>query len=391
VPAPEFSRRVPADRTVNRWSAVLAERRRAGLAILDLTESNPTRVGLPSLLAALPPPITSHPAARYEPDPRGLPAAREAVAAYYAARGARVSAEDVVLTTGTSESLAHLLRLLADPGGVLASPEPGYPLFAPIAAAEGVGSVAYRLAYDGHWHLDRDSVVRALAAGPRALASVEPHLPAGTRLADSDWEFLAESAERAGVPLIVDEVFADYPWDGAGFPSRAADARGLTFVLSGLSKVCGLPQLKLGWIVIAGPEPLKARARAGLEWLADLFLSVASPVQHALPHLLARRDEFQRPLRERLRANRDGVDAWARAHPAAGRLAAEGGWVCVLRLPSARDDERWALDLLERGVAAHPGHFYDLAGGSHVVPSLIVEPRVLAEGLARLGEMLTDG
>jgi len=386
-----FSRRWPAAAGPNPWFAALAERRREGAQLLDLAEANPTRVGLPGLLDgdslagwSLPP--------RYEPDPRGLAAAREAVAAYASARHGAVDPADIVLTTGTSESLAHLIRLLADPGQVLLAPQPGYPLFEPIAAAEGVKVESYRLAWDGAWHLDRDGLERALARAPRALACVEPHLPAGVRLAEPDWEFLTARAERAGVPLIVDEVFADYRWlDPTGaFPARSGESAGLAFHLNGLSKVCGLPQLKLGWIVIAGPAELRARARAGLEWLSDLFLSVGSSVQHLLPELLERRAHFQRPMRERLRGNLERVDRWVLEHPAVTRLAAEGGWVCVLRLPERRSDDAWALDLLARGVVVHPGHFYDLELPGTVVVSLIVDPAVLDQGLARLGQAL-DG
>ncbi len=384
-----LSSRVPAPAPGNRWSAALEARRRAGAPLLDLTESNPTRVGLPPVV---PGGVPAALAARYDPEPAGTSAAREAIAAYYAARGAGVDPGDLVLTTGTSESFAHLARLLADPGEALLVPEPGYPLFAPLAAAEGVRATAYRLAYDGEWHLDRDSFERGLAAGARAAVLVEPHHPAGVALGEGDWAFAVERAASHGAALVVDEVFGDFAWeaDGAGFPTRAGETRATTFVMSGASKVCGLPQLKVGWVAIAGPPESRARARSGLEWLADLFLSVGPAAQAALPERLARRGEFQGPMRERLRENLRRVDAWAAAHPAAGRLAARGGWSCVLRLPSGRDDERWALDLLARGVAVHPGHFYDLPAGSHLVPSLIVEPAVLEAGLAALGDLLEE-
>jgi aspartate/methionine/tyrosine aminotransferase len=379
-----LSRRVPPPGGANAWSARLAGLRRTGATLLDLGESNPTRVGLePAARGAL---AALTEASEYQPDPRGLEVAREAIAAYYAERGEAVAAPDVVLTTGTSEGYAHLFRLLADPGGRVVVPAPGYPLLEPLAAAEGVAVARYGLTYDRRWHLDLGTLEHELAAGARAVVLVEPNHPTGTCLTEEEWESVEAACARSGVPLIVDRVFADYAWDEVNprFAGRAGERRTLTFTLSGISKICGLPQLKLGWIAVSGPEPARSRALAGLEWLSDLFLSVAGPVQSALPGLLAGCEVFQRSVRERVRGNLTRVDALVARNAELDRLNAEGGWACVLRLPQRRDDESWALELLDRAVVAHPGHFYDLALGACVVLSLIVTPRTMEEGLARL-------
>jgi aspartate/methionine/tyrosine aminotransferase len=298
----------------------------------------------------------------------------------------------VILTSGTSESFAHLLRLLVDPGGSVLVPSPGYPLFEPIATAEGVRAVSYRLEPGPQWRIDLDSVERGLGAGARVVVVVHPNPPAGSALTPEDWEALEAMCSARGASLIVDEVFSDYAWDPAEprFASRAGTRPVPTFVLNGLSKVCGLPQLKLGWIVVAGPEQDARRATSGLEWLADLFLSVGTPVQQALPRILRECDRFQSRMRSRLHANLASLDTRIAREPRIARLPAEGGWSCTIRLPGSRDDERWALDLLDRDVAIHPGHFYDLDAGACVVPSLIVPPAVFVAALDRIAGLVAE-
>jgi len=378
--------RVPADAAPNAWAAELERRRARGEPLLDLTEANPTRVGLsappPDALAALG-------AAPYVPDARGLPAAREAVAAYYAARGRDVHPDDVVLTTGTSESSAHLFRLLVSPGGRVLAPAPSYPLYEPLARLEGVELEAWRLAYDGRWHADLDSIADGFRRGARAAILVEPNHPTGTALAAEEFAALESTARAHDAALIVDEVFGDFAWDrNAPFASRAGERATPTFVLSGLSKVCGWPQLKLGWIVVQGPDVARREARRGLEWIADLFLSVGSAVQRELPVLLDARHAFQDRVRERLDANRATLAAWQRGHPEIDVLRADGGWHVVLRLPSRASGEAWSLALLARGVIVHPGHFYDIERESFVVMSLIPHPETWARALEAFGAVL---
>jgi alanine-synthesizing transaminase len=387
-----ISSRVPRDLAPNAWARRLEERRAAGDGLLDLSETNPTRVGLAGAgvaeLAALARPA----AARYEPDPRGSEAARAEVCEHYAARGVAVVPEQVVLTASTSESYAHLFRLLADPGGAFLVPAPSYPLFEPLAALEGVALRPYRLAYDGAWHLDGDSLERAFGPDVRGVITVEPNHPTGTCLDPEGRALLESLCERHGAAIVSDEVFADFPRPGrtAPLPGWSGPRRVPTFVLSGLSKVCGMPQLKLGWITVWGPEAARIEALRGLEWVADLFLSVGTPVQQALPDLLAAGAAFRARMQRRVADNLAHLDALVARRPELGVLAADGGWAAVLRVPGPRTDEEWALALLERGVVVHPGHFYDFDRDGHLVLSLIPEPDLFAAGLERLAGVAAE-
>ncbi len=393
------SHRLPHDASPNAWSRLLAERRAAGAPLLDLTEANPTQVGLAGIAEADLAALASPEAARYQPDPRGAPAAREAVAGYYRERRLVARADDVVLTASTSEAYAHLFRLLADPGESLLVPSPSYPLFEPLAALEGVKLRPYRIAWDGGWHLDLGSLEAAMEGDVRGMIVVQPNHPTGSCLAADELAAAEALCERYGVALVSDEVFGDFPWPvpaGAGAGRRKGEDshRRLTsllgprrvpaFVLSGLSKVCGMPQLKLGWIVVAGPEPARAEALRGLEWIADLFLSVSTPVQAALPRLLAGRHAWQARVRERIATNLVCLRETIARRPQLDLRAGRGGWVAVLRVPKCRGEEEWALELLRRDVVIHPGHFYDFQDEPYLVVSLIVEPARFAMGMARI-------
>jgi aspartate/methionine/tyrosine aminotransferase len=249
----------------------------------------------------------------------------------------------------------------------------------------------YALAFDGRWHLDRGAL-EAAAPGARALVLVEPNHPTGSCLDHDDRAFVEDLAARHHLALVVDAVFADFARDPARtLPSWLGERRALTFVLGGLSKRCGLPHLKLGWIALAGPEPERRAALSGLEWLGDLFLGVASPVQQALPELLALRHGFASRVGERVAANLAALERLVAERPECTLPGADGGWSAVLRVPATRTDEAWALALLERGVAVHPGHFYDFAAGEHLVLSLIVESRTFAAGLAAIATELRAG
>ncbi len=358
-----FSRRLPADRP-NRLAQLLAERPPA----LDLTVSNPTVAGFhypPGLWAALADPA----AATYEPSPRGLPSARAAVAAHVG-----VPAESIVLTASTSEAYAWLAKLLCDPGDAVLCPEPSYPLFEHLLRLEGVGLIPYPLAYDGEWHIDFAS----LSGDARAIFVVSPGNPHGAYLKRAEWERLGD----LGLPVVCDEVFADYPILGAPdalVPAARPDARTLTFSLGGLSKSCGLPQLKLGWIAAAGPGAAEALAR--LELIADTYLSVSTPVMAAAPRLLELGAAVRADIGARVRLNHDRLAARV-AGTAVTLLRAEGGWSAVLRCPGTRTDEELALALLaERGVLVHPGYFFDLTGGTYLVVSLITPPDTFAAGI----------
>jgi aspartate/methionine/tyrosine aminotransferase len=312
------------------------------------------------------------------------------VARDLASRGTPVEPGQVVLTAGTSEAYAHLFRMLADPGECLLVPTPGYPMFGPIAALEGIHLEPYRVAWDGAWHLDLGDFARALATGPRGVIVVQPAVPAGSCFDAAERAAIVGACASRGIALIADEVFAEFPWPPAAapMPGFAGTAGALTFVLGGLSKACGLPQLKLSWIVVSGPEPARREALEGLEWISDLFLTVATPVQLALPTLLDSRTPFRARVLERLAVNLERIALLEQRHPEVRRVGGEAGWSAVLQLPARRTGEQWALDLLERGVAAHPGEFYDLEGGAHLVVSLLPRPPAFDRGLAALEELL---
>jgi aspartate/methionine/tyrosine aminotransferase len=298
-----------------------------------------------------------------------------------------------VLTASTSEAYAHLFRLLAEPGEALLAPRPSYPLFEPLARLEGVALEHYRLVWEGAWHLDVASLEQAAVTRPRAAIVVQPNNPTGTCLANDEIAALEEWCSRHGAALIADEVFSDFrrPPGTRPLPSLLGEARRVpTFVLGGLSKSCGLPQLKLAWIVAAGPDAARRRALRGLEWIADLFLSVASPVQLALPALLAGRAAFQLRVRERLAANLAHVAGLLQRRPEIAALPAQGGWAQVLRLPRTRSDEEWALELLRREVLVHPGHFYDFEEEGCLVVSLLPETEAFAEGVRRLAALVGE-
>ena len=378
-----FSSRLPPSLAPNRIAlAVDAARARSPLA--DLTESNPTVVGLrlpaEAILAALAAPA----ALTYEPTPRGLPAARAAVAAYYARHDVAVDAERVTLTASTSEAYSWIFKLLCDPGDDVLVPSPSYPLFDHLAALESVRPVGYPLRYHAGWFVDVEEVRRALTPRTRAILVVNPNNPTGQFLKRDEARALAALAAERELPLVSDEVFADYGFgpDPARVTTLAGDSPALTFCLSGLSKVVGLPQLKLGWIVLGGPEPGRAAAAERLELIADTYLSVAAPVQHAAPALLALVDDVGAQIRARVRENRAALAA-ALAGSAAQLLDAEGGWSAVVRLPATRTEEEWTLALLDDGVLVHPGYFFDLPPTTIVV-SLLVEPRTLGPAVAAI-------
>jgi hypothetical protein len=380
-----FSGRTRWDLRPNRLAARWAAKRAAGTRLLDLTESNPTRAGLPlpeELLGALAQPAARH----YDPSPFGLPAARAAAAADLARRGYPVGAERVFLTASTSEAYAFLFKLLADPGDEILVPRPGYPLFEFLAGLESVAVRSYTLAWDGEWHVDPAAVRASLSPRTRAVVVVNPGNPTGAFLKRDERDALEQLCAERALALVSDEVFADFAFapDERRAGSVAHDGPALAFSLGGLSKSCGLPQLKLAWTAVSGPASLVGDALARLEVIADSYLSVSTPVQAAAPALLARREELQRPIAARLRANLDCLRACLGGTPAS-LLDPEGGWYAVLRVPATLPEEERVLRLLdERDVLVHPGYFFDFPGEAHLVLSLLAPEDDFAEGLARV-------
>jgi alanine-synthesizing transaminase len=354
-----FSSRFHWDSRPNPLTALLRDKRSANTRVLDLTESNPTHAGLTyphdDILGA----FADARALRYDPDPRGMLSAREAVSRYYAGRGAAIDPARVILTASTSEAYAYLFKLLTNPGDEVLVPRPSYPLFEYLAAMESVAVRQYPL----------------------------PNNPTGSFLKRDEWTRLSRWASARNIAILSDEVFSDFAFapDAARVSTLADAVDASVFAMSGLSKIAGLPQMKLGWIVANGPGHVAALD--GLEWIADTFLSVATPVQLALDRLLTATETVREQIRQR------AMDNLATARSAFGPtsscriLHTEGGWYVVIQIPGTRSEEEWTLGLLQDAdVLVQPGFFYDFEAEAYLVVSLLTEPAVYQEGIRRISE-----
>jgi aspartate/methionine/tyrosine aminotransferase len=384
-----FSSRTSWDLGESSYAAAVREARASGRRLYDLTVSNPTRCGFDYDAEAILAPLTDAGALAYDPDPRGLSGAREAVAAYYADHGAVVDPGALVLTTSTSESYSFLFRLLCDPGDEVLVAQPSYPLFEFLATLDDVRLRPYPLFYDHGWWIDFAELEHSIGPRTRAILVVHPNNPTGHWTGPAEREVLEELCARHGLALIVDEVFLDYPLVPRPAESPRSFSSGahpvLTFVLSGLSKIAGLPQMKAAWLLALGPESAKAQALARLEVIADTFLSMSAPVQLAVPKWLAGRHSIQTQIRERARANLAELTRLAGAEP--GRLeilATEAGWSAVVSLPGCVGEPECAERLVrERGVVVHPGSFYGMVEAGRMVVSLIGPSGEFADSIQR--------
>ncbi len=376
-----FSRRSAYDAAPNELARALAERRARGLGVIDLTESNPTRAGVPYDARAILEAIADEAALSYEPEPLGLPAARAAVAAH-----AGVDASRVMLTASTSEAYSFLFALFCDPGDEVLAPAPSYPLFAQLAELAGVRLVPYRLRYDGAWHVDLASLRAARSERSRAILVVSPNNPTGSRLGRDE----LSAMETLDLPIVSDEVFAQYIFrEGRDRVACAAKeaSRALVFSLGGLSKEAALPQMKLAWTVVGGPEALAAPALERLAWIADAYLSLATPVQHAAGALLDSGKTAREAIVTRARRNLDALDRLV-AGTALTRLDLEGGWYATLRVPRVRSEMETCLRALDAGVYVHPGSFFGFEDEAYCVVSLLAREGDFDEGARRLVETI---
>jgi aspartate/methionine/tyrosine aminotransferase len=377
-----FSRRVPGRLEPNRVSVTLARLRAARRAIVDLTESNPTKVGLDYPADLLQP--LAHPRGlSYEPQPFGLDSAREAVAADFERRGISVDPARIALTASTSEAYSLLFKLFCNPGDEILVPVPSYPLFDHLSAFEGVVAIPYLLDYHGAWRIDRADLEARLSPRTRAVLVVQPNNPTGSVLDAGELAWLGRLCAERDVALVGDEVFADYPLDplGAGARSvltlepRAESRAPLVCSLGGLSKSAGLPQLKLGWIALDGPAATVADATSRLELICDTYLSVSTPVQAAAGALLAAGGAIRQQIQTRVLTNYRTLRSTALDYPACRVLRAEGGWSAVVQVPATQPEEALVLRLVEEsGVLVHPGYFFDFPGEAFLVMSLLPPP-----------------
>jgi alanine-synthesizing transaminase len=380
-----FSRRVPEDRRPNRLAVALADARRRGGPLIDLTVSNPTRVGIrypEALFAALADPR----ALTYRPEPFGLREARDAVAGAYARRSVPVAPDRIMLTASTSEAYSLLFKLLCDAGeSSVLTPVPSYPLFDHLTRLDAVADLRYALAYHGAWEIDCAALDRAWTNDTRAVLAVSPNNPTGSVLGERDADELVRRCAERHAALMLDEVFCDYPFADAPLPEPRALQRQdcLLFRLGGLSKTAGLPQMKLGWIAISGPDPLVDEAADRLELIGDTYLSVSTPVQVAAPALLDASTTVRDQIRDRVRHNHRALgDAAAAGDAGVSVLAADAGWSAVLRVPATDGEEALALDLLTHdGVIVHPGFFFDFPHEAFLVVSLLPEPDLFERGV----------
>jgi alanine-synthesizing transaminase len=379
-----FSSRLQWNLAPNPLARLLEEQRAAGAAILDLTESNPTAAGFAYPASQILTALADPRALRYQPDPAGLPAARAAVFEYY---GGRVSAERILLTASTSEAYGFVFKLLADPGDEVLVPRPSYPLFEFLAALDSVRVVHYPLIYHGAWSIDFDALARSITARTRAIVLVNPNNPTGSFLKAAELQQLIFLARRHQLALISDEVFSDYALEDD--PQRVPSLTGVeelpTFCLSGLSKVAGLPQLKLGWIVTGGPQAARQEAFERLELIADTYLSVGTPVQWAAAALLGLREHLHAQILARVRENRAFLASQIGENSPWRLLATEGGWYAVLEAPRIHTEEEWVLRFLaDDHVLVQPGFFFDFEREAFLVASLLTPPHVFRDGVRRI-------
>ena len=379
-----FSDRLPHLES-NAFSVALAELQRKGVPLVDLTVTNPTQVGLsypPDLLS----PLADIRGLSYEPAPFGLASARKAIAVEMSKTGVKVSPDRVVLTASTSEAYSLLFKLLCDPADCVLVPEPSYPLFELLTRLDSVEAVAYQLEHHGVWSIDRESMKGACGPRTRAVLVVSPNNPTGSMLRADDREWLVEYAQAGQYAVISDEVFAGYPIvPRPDAVSMLGESRTLTFTLGGLSKSAGLPQLKLGWIVVSGPDDVVADAMERLELICDTYLSVATPVQGAVAELIAIGKEVREAIKTRVQQNYRELERAALAYPSVRVIEPEGGWSAVIEVPETVGEETLVRRILDEDhVVVHPGYFFDIQQGDHIVVSLLPPPEEFADAMKRV-------
>lgn len=387
-----FSSRLHGDFEPNAITRAIGVLRERQVQLVDLTETNPTMVGLPyppEILA----PLADPRGTTYAPEPFGLLSARAAVAEEASRLGRLIEPDRLLLTSSSSEAYSLLFKLMCDAGDVVLVPRPSYPLFESLAGLEAVKAAPYRLEYQGRWEIDRASLLEALTPRTRAVVVVTPNNPTGSMLRLGDREWLASLAAERNIAIISDEVFADYPLEpGPDASTFAGEMRALTFVLGGLSKSAGLPQVKFGWVSVSGPYQFVLPALTRLEVIADTYLSVSTSVQLAVPALLTVGREIRAAIQQRILHNLETLHRLVLPGSVVSLLPPEGGWSAVLRVPATESEEALVLRLLhDVNVLVHPGFFFDFSTEAYLVVSLLPDPVVFDEAMGRVLAAIENG
>ena len=388
-----FSSRTNWNLLPNRLTQLLEEKRNSKAQVADLTESNPTHCGFHYDSRAILGFLAQESSLRYDPDPKGLLVARMALCEYYRQWDVRLDPEQIVLTASTSEAYSFLLRLLCNPGDSVLVPQPSYPLLEYLCQLNDVHVAPYRLAYDGEWRIDLDSLRSQLSNRSQAIILVHPNNPTGSYVTRDEGKALVNLAKERNLSLIVDEVFSKFDFGVATnrVSTFASTEHVLTFTLGGISKLLGLPQMKLGWVVLSGPREHQSEALKKLEVIADTYLSVNTAIQHALPELLKHQYSLTNQIRDRILRNLELLRSTVSSSPGVSVFSCEGGWNAILCLPQTRSDEEWCEFLLESSnVLFHPGHFYSLELASCLVLSLLPDHTVFLNAITESLRLVTQ-
>jgi len=390
-----FSKRFNYNTEENKLSALLKDKKSAGISVLDLMESNPTNAGFDFDEAGILNAVSKSESLKYLPHPKGLKTARKAVAQYYKEKNIEINIDNIFLTSGTSEAYSFIFKLLTDPGDEILIPNPGYPLFSFIAEMESVNIKNYKLKYsDGNfWSIDFESLKSGIADKTKAVIIVNPNNPAGNYIKAKEINELLRICREHKIAVICDEVFLDYPVesDRKNIFSVAGINYVLTFTLSGLSKICGLPQMKLSWIIVGGPKKECNEAKEKLEIITDTYLSVGAPVQLAVGSLLVNRDFIQAQIKDRILRNYEFLKSELIANEFADLMKTDGGWYAVLKIKIKISEENMAFEMLDKkDVYIHPGFFFDFKDEGYIVVSLLTPAENFNTGIKRILEYLNN-
>lgn len=389
-----FSNRLDINIEPNELSLLYREKMKNGEEILDLTLSNPTKLGFRYDAKRITKEFIDERSLVYEPEPKGMLLAREEVSRYYSEKRKVVDPDDIFIVPSTSEAYSYLFKLLLEPGDEVLIPQPCYPLFEFLVKLDSGNVVFYPMEYDfrGGWLTDFNEIEKRISGKTKVIVIINPNNPTGTYLKKNEFGKFDEISSKHGLAMIIDEVFSDYAIEENqdSLLTAAGLCSSLCFILNGFSKMLGLPQMKFGWIAVQGESMLKKEAIKRLEIIADTYLSVATPVQHAAKVLFETREKIQDEIKERIRRNYELLRSGLLLNPDIKSMKSEGGWSAIINFENLliKDDD-FALRLLEKkNVLVHPGYYYDFPDDWYAVLSLLTKPKAFEEGVRRIAENL---